>query len=104
MKQPCTVALPEFGQSDGVNVANGQVNGQVESWVLEVLFACQEPKKSKVIQEITGVRHRETFQRKYLDKLLEEGLLARTIEDKPKSRLQKYQLTDKGRALLATRS
>lgn len=103
------VSVPEFGRGDGLNVTNGQVggqvggqvDGQVEPWVLEVLFACQEPKKSKEIQEITGIRHRETFQRKYLDKLLEMGLLNRTIEDKPKSRLQKYKLTENGREFLS---
>ena len=103
------VTVPEFGLSEGVNIesgqvngqVSGQVNGQVELWVLEVLYACKEPRKSKEIQEITRVRHRETFQRKYLDKLLEEGLLSRTIEDKPKSRLQKYKTTDNGKALLS---
>ncbi len=46
------------------------------------------------------MRHRETFQRNYLDKLLEDGWLVRTIPEKPKSRLQKYRLTEKGKLLL----
>ena len=45
------------------------------------------------------MRHRETFQRNYLDKLLEDGWLVRTIPEKPKSRLQKYRLTEKGKTL-----
>lgn len=78
----------------------GQVTGQVEGWIIEVLSACLEPQKSAEIQEITGIKHRETFQRNYLDRLLNDGLLDRTIPDKPRSRLQAYLTTDKGRALL----
>jgi ATP-dependent DNA helicase RecG len=57
--------------------------------------------KSREIQTVAGLRHRESFQRNYLDQLLGEGWLERTIPDKPKSRLQKYRLTDKSKALLA---
>jgi len=81
----------------------GQVAGQVEAWVFKALSACQqEPLKSKEIQESVGFRHRETFQRNYLDVLLAKKWLERTIPDKPNSRLQKYRLTKKGAALLAT--
>jgi ATP-dependent DNA helicase RecG len=78
----------------------GQVAGQVESWVVDVLNACIDPKKSAEIQEVVGIKHRETFQRNYLDYLLEEELLVRTIPDKPRSRMQQYRTTDKGRDLL----
>ena len=77
--------------------------GQVDPWVFRVLSACElQALKSREIQTVAGLRHRESFQRNYLDQLLREGWLERTIPDKPKSRLQKYRLTDKGRALLAT--
>ena len=94
------VALPVTGQVTG-QVA-GQVAGQVEAWIYQALLACQnEPRKSSAIQASTGFRHRETFQRNYLDVLLANGWLERTIPDKPKSQLQKYRLTAKGQALLA---
>ena len=79
----------------------GQVAGQVEGWIIKALLACQpSPLSSRAIQEATGFRHRETFQRNYLDVLLKEALLERTLPDKPNSRLQKYRLTAKGRASL----
>lgn len=77
------------------------IAGQVDPWILRGLTACAaNPLTSREIQEATGLRHRETFQRKYLDQLLEDELLERTIPEKPTSRLQKYRLTEKGRALL----
>lgn len=84
----------------GTGQLTGQVTGQVEDWIIEILSACLEPKKSAEIQNITGIKHRETFQRNYLDRLLNEELLVRTIPDKPRSRLQAYCTTDKGKALL----
>lgn len=78
------------------------VTGQVEPWLLTVLRFCIEPRKSAEIQQAVGMSHRETFQRNYLHRLLQEGLLERTIPDKPSSRLQKYRLTAKGHELLNT--
>ena len=47
-----------------------------------------------------GVSHRHTFRENYLHPALYAGLIERTLPDKPNSRLQKYRLTDKGRAAL----
>jgi ATP-dependent DNA helicase RecG len=70
-------------------------------WMVAVLEYCETgPKSSREIQDLTGFRHRETFQRNYLDLLLTDELLEPTIPDKPTSRLQKYRLTQKGRAWL----
>ncbi|WP_337589283.1 Fic family protein [Legionella steelei] len=52
------------------------------------------------LQEVAGIRHRETFQRNYLDQLLKEELIERTNPDKLKSRLQEYRLSQKGKILL----
>ncbi len=78
----------------------GQVTGQVDAWKFDVLTACIDPKKGMEIQEIIGIKHRETFQRNYLDVLLEQGLLVRTIVDKPRSRLQRYKTTEQGQTFL----
>ncbi len=101
---------PQFSVSDRFvttiwrkarEVFEGEVTGQVDPWVMRVVEACStKDLKSAEIQEVAGIRHRETFQRNYLDKLLEDELLERTIPDKPKSRLQQYRLTEKGKLLL----
>ena len=77
-----------------------QVTGQVERWKLDLLKACIEPKKGTEIQKIIGIKHRETFQRNYLDILLKQGLLVRTILDNPRSRFQRYQITELGQTFL----
>ncbi|MBO8093802.1 MAG: putative DNA binding domain-containing protein [Prosthecochloris sp.] len=78
----------------------GQVTGQVEDWVVNILEACHEPLKSSEIQKIVGIKHRETFQRNYLDRLLNDGLLARTIPEAPQSPTQRYITTEQGKKLL----
>ena len=40
--------------------------------------------------------------KRHIVPLLERGLIAMTLPDKPQSRLQRYRLTAQGRALLAT--
>ena len=42
--------------------------------------------------------------RRYLDPLIDAGLVERTIPDKPTSRLQRYRITDAGRTYLNSRS
>ena len=51
------------------------------------------------IQKIFGLKERRTFFRSYIQPALKLGLIEMTIPDKPNSRLQKYRLTKKGRAL-----
>ena len=52
------------------------------------------------LQKKLGLKHRQTFRENYLHPALENGLLERTIPEKPTSRLQKYRLTEKGRKTL----
>jgi hypothetical protein len=50
------------------------------------------------IQSILDLHDRKSFRERYLQPALEQGLIEMTIPNKPKSRLQKYRLTDKGKA------
>ena len=73
--------------------------GQVAAQVLQF---CEQPRKAGEIQNLLGVRHRQTFRENYLNVLLDKGWLARTIPDKPQSRLQRHQTIQEGRNWLQT--
>lgn len=53
------------------------------------------------LRNVLGIRHRHTFRQNYLRPAFRHGMIELTIPDKPNSRLQKYRLTEAGRALLA---
>ena len=56
----------------------------------------------KQLRQALSLKGEENFRNLYLVPALEGGLIEMTIPEKPKSRLQKYRLTAKGRSLLAT--
>lgn len=51
---------------------------------------------------LLGWKDRSKFRAKYITPLLEQGILAMTIPDKPNSSRQEYYLTEKGRTFLET--
>jgi len=55
-----------------------------------------------VIRNLLGLTDRTHVRKHYVDVALAGGFIEPTIPDKPTSRLQKYRLTDKGRAWLAS--
>ena len=76
----------------------GQVTGQ-EAQAIELFFT--DSRTAKEIQELLGIRHRETFLKKYLRSLLNDNVFEQTVPDKPTSRFQRYRLTAHGRSRLA---
>ena len=52
-----------------------------------------------IIQQLLGLNDEKHFRENYQQKSLKLGILEMTIPDKPSSRLQKYRLTKKGRAI-----
>ena len=52
------------------------------------------------LQSRLGLRARKNFRILYLAPALQQGLIEMTIPDKPNSRLQKYRLTPKGKAVI----
>ncbi|MFC1641062.1 Fic family protein [Myxococcota bacterium] len=68
---------------------------------MRLLAAMTGEMKRQEIQAVHGLKHEEHFREAYLVPALSAGLIAMTIAAKSRSRLQKYRLTDKGRALVA---
>jgi ATP-dependent DNA helicase RecG len=104
--QPNTVVinfLPARDFESGVESNKiGQVTGQVTGQVaLRIFRFLNEPCRGSEIQEFLGLRHRETFLNNYLRPLIADGYIAMTVPDKPRSRLQRYRLTAKGKAWLS---
>lgn len=66
----------------------------------QVLLFCTEPRKASEIRDLLQKKHRKTFQRNYLNPLLEIGIIERTIPDKPTSSKQKYKAGPNGRSIL----
>nr|MBC8363348.1 hypothetical protein [Candidatus Desulfatibia profunda] len=53
----------------------------------------------KELQELLRLKNAEHFRKAYLLPAINAGLVQMTLPDKPKSRLQKYRLTETGQAL-----
>ena len=55
------------------------------------------------LRELIGISHKTYFRKNYIDPALNEGFIEMTIPDKPKSKNQKYRITDKGLKYLKDR-
>ncbi|MDT8400035.1 MAG: transcriptional regulator, partial [Pseudomonadales bacterium] len=77
----------------------GTKSGPSRDQVLE-LRACEVASPFTDLMAAVGRSNRTKFREAILTPLLEAGLVEMTIPDKPRSRLQKYRLTSKGKAWL----
>lgn len=68
--------------------------------VLDALCA-DEALSRRDLQDAMALRDAEHFRVHYLVPALKAGMIEMTIPDKPRSRLQRYRITDRGRAALA---
>jgi ATP-dependent DNA helicase RecG len=73
-----------------------QVTPQVE----RLLAACLSPQSRAELQRKLGLSDKKHFWAAYLNPSLKAGLIELTNPEKPRSRLQKYRLTGKGRRVL----
>ena len=86
---PSTFFL-EGTKEESILIANeNQVTGQVTGQD-KILEFCKQPRTAKEIMKLMGLKHRESFYKKYLNPLLKKKLLLMTIPDKPQSRNQQY--------------
>lgn len=85
--------LIEDGVQDGVqdNVIDFIVKDEIgQVTIIEFLEYCKLPRTRTEMQEFCGLVARRSFNERYLNPLLEKGLLKMTIPDKPRSKNQKY--------------
>jgi ATP-dependent DNA helicase RecG len=80
--------------------ATGQVAGQVAGQVRSLLMAIKGEQSKKELMAALKLTGRDNFEKRYLHPALEGEFIEMTIPEKPQSRLQKYRLTNKGRAML----
>lgn len=62
-----------------------------------LLDACKEPATMEELMKRTGYRSRKHFRTAILRRAMENGLIEQTHPDKPRSPLQRYRLTDRGK-------
>jgi hypothetical protein len=70
---------------------------QVTPQVAELIGILEGEMDRAQLQSALSLSDRKSFRERYLTPAMDEGLIEMTIPDKPRSRLQKYRLTDKGR-------
>ena len=83
---------PELYPEKLMKSKNTQVNAQVNAQVSEnaIMNFCIEAKSLKQIVKYFGYKNARGFREKYINPLLKENKLRRTVPDKPKSKNQKY--------------
>jgi len=85
-----------------LDTASPQVAPQVSPQVAALLRAFRGEMSREDLQAALGLADRKSFRQRYLLPALESGWIEMTLADKPHSRLQKYRLSERGRALSAT--
>jgi len=72
---------------------------RIETLSHRVVLVLDDQLSRSDIMSILDLRNRSHFAKEYLEPALSEGLIEMTIPDKPKSKKQKYRLTQKGFSL-----
>lgn len=78
----------------------GQATGQATGQVIRLLSIMEAEHSRSELQTRLGLRHRDSFIATYLRPALEAGWIEMTIPGKPRSGLQKYRLSQAGKAMV----
>ena len=81
----------------------GEVTGEVTGEIIRLLNVCDGEKSRKELQELLSLQHEDHFRKAYLLPALAAGLLEMTRPTTPKSRMQRYRRTEKGRRYMASK-
>ena len=76
-----------------------EVTTEVTTEVKRLLNVMAGDHSRKELQELLSLKNAEHFRKTYLLPAINAGFMKMTLPNKPKSRLQKYRLTETGRAL-----
>ncbi len=99
---PTPQVTPQVGTQSPTQ-STTQSPAQSDDPVTKLLVALNSGSRSPLaLRQAIGLTHRHTFRTNYLHPALKAALIEPTIPGKPSSRLQKYRLTDKGRAWMAS--
>ena len=88
------------GLSNVVSNVMSNVVGTNFKHIFKVFIALQKETSLTELMTMFGQTNRDRFKRTSIDILIQTGLATPTIIDKPKSRKQKYVLTEAGRQLI----
>ena len=77
-----------------------QVTPQVPPQVISLISAMQGEMLREDLQQRLGVSDRKYFSASFIRPAMEAGLIEMTVPDKPRSSIQSYRLTDKGRLVM----
>lgn len=84
------------------NPSLAQVSEQVSEQVAKLLLHCAaQPCSKQELLVVLGLSNAYLNYKRHIVPLLEQGLIAMTLPDKPQSRLQRYRITTLGQILLA---
>ena len=93
---------PMGGVVGGVGVQSGTSQGQVVSLFVRITsILADQVLSSGDITAALGKEYYSGHLRRVIKMLLSDGIIEYTIPEKPRSRLQKYRLTEKGRQMLS---
>jgi ATP-dependent DNA helicase RecG len=95
-----TFKVNVLGAQQTAKQVTTQVAPQVTPQVGAVLEAARQVVSAETLQSTAGLKDRVHFLRSYLQPLLAQGWLERTIPEKPRSRMQRYRLTSAGEEAL----
>jgi ATP-dependent DNA helicase RecG len=93
-------ALPATQRGDEMVTIQVGTKSAPSRHQVEILKMCRHDSELVSLMAITGRTDRTKFRNQVLRPLIKEGLVEMTIPDKPKSRFQKYRLTEKGKQWL----
>ena len=98
---PTALEVANSVQGDQLDASAGTRSAPSRHQV-EILQQCGQERALADLMAYSGRTDRTKFRNQVIRPLLLSGLLEMTIPDKPTSSKQRYRLTEKGRALLAT--